>query len=977
MKKALTILLIAFQIVALSAQTWTSSLSEETQIYKPAISVIEDSDGSLVCLISAEINNSWPEIKIVRLDQDGDLINEHIIDIENQIGDEQSIEAVQMVRAPESGFIILARTYDFMDLVYELRLIKISNFGEIEWVKSYSPEGLQGSYHEMKTMPEGGFIVTAAINDTDVAPFTQPVYIRFDAEGDFLSQYYFAPPDINSLVVKDIAFSVDNHIYASGSKNFFTEDNGETIYDSTRLHFVKTDLTTDTPVWQQTRETDTGGTAIAVNTTGDLIATEVPFPFFDNLIHVKVLQLNSADGTQEWQTNLQSTPFANTSHTHSKQILINPDGSIFLMQGYENNLHDNLVYGRIFADGTIDFLQINEAEGQFEYFKSLIPLQNGGYAMAGAYRPFDTFYKMPFARKIDADGNLSGNFLQGKVTRDDNANCLSDAVEAGVENILIRATNAENTAYAYTDNEGNYSLNLPQGTHILSYFTPSFYWETCEENIEITFANHTDVIEKDFSLAVITDCPALYIDLANPFIRNCFDNNFHVTYENRGTAVAEAAYAEIILPEGMIIDNTSIPFDDTSYPIYRFELGDISEGDGGSLSFTSYVDCEVYDLGQSLCFQANIYPSTYCLPTDNWSGASIEVDAECIGDTLLNFRATNVGEAATTTALEFIVIEDEVIMRQGDIPTGLVPTAAEFITVPTNGGTYRLEVDQEPNHPGDSAPSITVEGCGDFTPGFVNVFSHDDGNFFKDIECREIIGSFDPNDKSASPRGYGDENFILKDTELEYLVRFQNTGTDTAFRVVIRDTLTQFLDITSIRPGASSHPYVFDIEGGNTLKFTFNDIMLADSFINEPASHGFVQFKINQRQNNANGTQIRNDAAIFFDFNEPVITNQTLHTVGEMFVEITDTDDKYRLNNYLKISNFPNPFSHSTHFDLDGVNFTKGLFELYDLTGKKLQTQIFTNQNFSFIPQEKTAGIYPFKIILDGKYAASGRIIIQ
>ncbi|MCB0556652.1 MAG: hypothetical protein KDD02_24110, partial [Phaeodactylibacter sp.] len=63
------------------------------------------------------------------------------------------------------------------------------------------------------------------------------------------------------------------------------------------------------------------------------------------------------------------------------------------------------------------------------------------------------------------------------------------------------------------------------------------------------------------------------------------------------------------------------------------------------------------------------------------------------------------------------------------------------------------------------------------------------------------------NDKQGFPRGYGDEHYIYPGTDLEYLVRFQNTGNDTAFLVVIRDTLSEFLDIATVRPGAASHPY--------------------------------------------------------------------------------------------------------------------------------------------------------------------------
>jgi hypothetical protein len=66
---------------------------------------------------------------------------------------------------------------------------------------------------------------------------------------------------------------------------------------------------------------------------------------------------------------------------------------------------------------------------------------------------------------------------------------------------------------------------------------------------------------------------------------------------------------------------------------------------------------------------------------------------------------------------------------------------------------------------------------------------------FKDIHCSAIIMAIDPNDKIATPAGAGHD--IPKDTTLDYMIRFQNTGNDTAFHVIIRDTLSSLLDPTS------------------------------------------------------------------------------------------------------------------------------------------------------------------------------------
>ena len=61
---------------------------------------------------------------------------------------------------------------------------------------------------------------------------------------------------------------------------------------------------------------------------------------------------------------------------------------------------------------------------------------------------------------------------------------------------------------------------------------------------------------------------------------------------------------------------------------------------------------------------------------------------------------------------------------------------------------------------------------------------------------------------------------------------------------------------------------------------------MPDSTTNEPASNGFVQFLISSVDNIGEGHVVENDAAIFFDFNRPIITNSVVST----FVEHLDQD---------------------------------------------------------------------------------------
>ncbi|MCB0535813.1 MAG: hypothetical protein KDD14_26655, partial [Saprospiraceae bacterium] len=187
------------------------------------------------------------------------------------------------------------------------------------------------------------------------------------------------------------------------------------------------------------------------------------------------------------------------------------------------------------------------------------------------------------------------------------------------------------------------------------------------------------------------------------------------------------------------------------------------------------------------------------------------------------------------------------------------------IDIPATGATYRLEAEQAEGHPGSSRPSVAVEGCRlsgqPFQVGIVTQSPFDEGDPFIAVDCQQNIGSWDPNDIQVFPKGQGTEHLVDADTDLEYHIRFQNTGTDTALRVLIRDTLPlNLLDPGSIAIGPASHPMEWWVNEAGVLHFLFDPIALVDSTANEPESHGFVHFKIRQRKGNAPGTVINNRA---------------------------------------------------------------------------------------------------------------------
>ncbi len=153
---------------------------------------------------------------------------------------------------------------------------------------------------------------------------------------------------------------------------------------------------------------------------------------------------------------------------------------------------------------------------------------------------------------------------------------------------------------------------------------------------------------------------------------------------------------------------------------------------------------------------------------------------------------------------------------------------------------------------------------------------------------KEATLSFDPNDKQefTGETNFGGAIYNPEDSILHYQIQFQNEGTDTAFTVVIKDVLDDNLDMTSIRQGVSTHDYEMSFEGSNTLVFTFNDIHLPHKAIDEEGSKGYVTFSIRLNPDLPVGTEIKNDAGIYFDFNAPIFTNEVVNVIEEHFYKI-------------------------------------------------------------------------------------------
>ena len=195
-------------------------------------------------------------------------------------------------------------------------------------------------------------------------------------------------------------------------------------------------------------------------------------------------------------------------------------------------------------------------------------------------------------------------------------------------------------------------------------------------------------------------------------------------------------------------------------------------------------------------------------------------------------------------------------------------------------------------------------------------------------DLRTITGSYDPNVKQATT-STGDTLHwnIGADEWIDYTIRFQNTGTDTAFHVVITDTLPSTLDPSTVVWGPGSHAHTREVFGLGVLKYIFPNILLPDSNVNEPLSHGFVSFRIRPRLPIAPGTVIANVASIYFDFNPPVITEPSVLTAESSTSVAEQGASTLRL--------FPNPAEDVVLMVF--ANGTERTFTMHGADGRMVQ----------------------------------------
>jgi uncharacterized repeat protein (TIGR01451 family) len=595
---------------------------------------------------------------------------------------------------------------------------------------------------------------------------------------------------------------------------------------------------------------------------------------------------------------------------------------------------------------------------------------------------FDTLNGVKFpdsANWIWLEKNKSS--ISGRVFPDFNADCnFNKPNEYTIPNVIIR-NKAENT-YAIT-NDSTYTMYLFQkDTAVLELVNldAKLYASCGKNNIIIDMKGKVDTTGIDFPIRSSKAGHCMYvISFSSGLLRPGRWGDYQLNYQNNAFDTAYNVYIEIEL-DMSTIDSIVSPYAFSQIGnILKFNLGHIRPFGFGTISYSIKLKTSVI-IGSSQCHRAIIFPYCSLNPSNGYDGSDIKASVKCLGNNTIELELENAGSQNQTQKGRLAIYQDESLMKQDSFKMDK-GTSSKFQYQLDDNKVFTAEVYSANAHPVTPILIRHQDLCANKRPiisnnPVVNFYRHDEAKEYEEY-CQIVQGSYDPNVKSVQPSGFLSEHYTSTGTELKYRIDFQNTGTDTAFRVVLIDTLSSFLDIASFVSGVSSHPYSVEF-GGRAVKFIFDPIALVDSFKNEPLSHGYVCFKIKHKNGIAPKTKIENFVDIYFDYNAPVRTNTVFNTIFDTIqIYVPKGGSAIAENDKTSVIVFPNPSTDK--FFIQMSEPVKDLsIEIYDMQGRLIKTASSSNnQTVEVSVEGMTKGIYHIRCMSGEKLIVVKKVMVE
>ncbi|MBP6659861.1 MAG: hypothetical protein KA174_04220, partial [Chitinophagales bacterium] len=530
--------------------------------------------------------------------------------------------------------------------------------------------------------------------------------------------------------------------------------------------------------------------------------------YFDEDPEVDMIPVSLNDSMQYFQYNFYDAQ-GNLTDTFMVSLdIINLYSYYFY--GNPACIHDKKQVGIYFESDSIDNWKINiyAVVSDLISKKSKRIKLSDSYFQGGGYSEDFGYHSISLPLKIDSFNNVLGffdyehrytlgikynmaligfnldylNAASGTVAFDLNRNCIKDSAENPVANILVELSFKGHSYFQTTDNTGAFYISpydTGHGKVILHLENQSTYTNACQDTFDVYISDTSQNPEINF-LVQTPNCnhptPKLNVEISTPFLRRCFDNNYSFSVFNESSDTAFNSYVDIELDAHLIATDTAFSSaQNLGNNTYRFYVGNVSPLQTIRKQLKVKVDCDSTILGQTHCVKATAFPYEFCNIID---AKYMQAHAACRNDSVI-FTIKNIGYPENFQQY-FRIIENDTITHDGILSFTQSISQNSLAYYNPTGKTYRLETRQYPMYVNeDTILSVSIEGCGnpDFSTGYVNLFSQDDDAPNVDIDCHQNVGSYDPNEKTAQPSGYGDSSYILPNTPLEYTIHFQNKGT--------------------------------------------------------------------------------------------------------------------------------------------------------------------------------------------------------
>lgn len=477
--------------------------------------------------------------------------------------------------------------------------------------------------------------------------------------------------------------------------------------------------------------------------------------------------------------------------------------------------------------------------------------------------PLNAVSVRSFAIKVDTSSFFGR--IKGQVIEDKNGNCIQNSGEGNFEYVRKVGFNGSNKFYKYSNTDGSFELCLDTGSQKIQLVATPWYDDLCTSkslNVEKDSTHKVDFFSR------------LYYGIAG------------YVYSDEGSCKIDSGASPIA---GQMVvaqpgDHYAIT-DSKGFYLLKVKPGKykVSLVNDTTLWTNRCADTITANLGSNTTLFVDTFinyqkvTQEVAVKMGFNSGSNVRKGTDCRG--VVN--VFNNGQYSIDKTVVTVKTVSGLVDLSKSTGGWSNPSA----------GVYQITVSNL--NPGKRLLSLYLKtGTGYNTGDSIPFVVYTDSTIInKDIKPTNnidstwlrVVSPYDPNRKTATP----DSIFTTIDRKLYYNVEFQNEGTATAIDVVIRDTLPEELDLTTLQFLESSHNFTYALDGNN-LWIYFTNINLPTKSASDIYSIGNVSFSIELKEDIEKETFIKNRVGIYFDLEDVVLTNYQVNHFKSP-IELIDT----------------------------------------------------------------------------------------